>query len=73
MPVQVLKRDAGYRSANYSQTEFCRVCRSVNTETNRCSRVSGRVDFGGVCDLFYRDPKKHSLPPRNPPLHQGAS
>jgi hypothetical protein len=58
------KSRVGYRSANYSQTKFCRACKFANLKTSECARVSGKINFGSVCDLFERDPAKYSLPPR---------
>jgi hypothetical protein len=58
------KSRVGYRSANYSQTKFCRACKFADLKTSACVRVSGKISFGSVCDLFERDPAKHSLPPR---------
>lgn len=67
------RSEVNYKSANYSQDRFCRACKFLDVPVSTCDRVDGHIDYGGVCDLFERDPTKKSLPPRNSKARAGQS
>jgi hypothetical protein len=45
------KCEANYQPHNRSQTQFCKVCRFLDG-THNCLKVSGRVSYAAVCNLF---------------------
>lgn len=58
------KSEVGYKSANYDQTKFCKSCKFIDLQNDRCEKVEGSISYGYVCKLWQLGNPNASTPPR---------